>query len=554
MRKKLRNAILSSGIALSVMLTSFYGVSAAEMKVVENGNVMTVSAVVEPEAEIFLIVVKKGADITDNANVYAVCQAKSDADGKVTLTFEMPETMDGNEVYTMCDLYLKPSGCEELTYSFPFAPADKKDAAVEFVKGKLESGGTDADTFSQNGEYSIAYKAMGMSIDLLNDKNTSDFIGYFNGNVRANTLNRANLGASFNKALMMSKIKNGESVSECMPGTGYSFEGTEYKNLINETLKEWIEKYYLNSGSIATFGELDKSYITANALYLIDNARFDKIESLLGKYANDLGISTDSNYVAYKNMSAKGSANDKMVAYFKTTPCITREILINGIKASITKQPNNPGGSPTGPGGGGIISGGGKAPSAAGSENIPSKTTDKEQLKDLTTVPWASAAMANLYAKGIISGDQDGYFRPNNNINREEFIRMLVDTLGIYDKTAVCGFDDVSADKWFYPYVASAYKAGIISGISDTMFGSGEELTRQDMMVLIYRAYEEKFKNTKITKNPIDNEKISDYAQEAVLKMYSEGIVNGYDDGRIDPFGYSTKAQCAVILNNILSK
>ena len=102
--------------------------------------------------------------------------------------------------------------------------------------------------------------------------------------------------------------------------------------------------------------------------------------------------------------------------------------------------------------------------------------------------------------------------------------------------------------------MASAYKAGIINGVSETVFGSGMELTRQDMVMIIYRAYKEKFSETETTKSPIDIELISDYAKEGVEKLYSAGVVNGYEDGRFNPFGKSTKAQCAVIISNILSK
>lgn len=338
-----------------------------------------------------------------------------------------------------------------------------------------------------------------------------------------------------------------------MLSTDLSFEGKKYKELSDETLKKWISDYYAHSDEISSFDALNESYIEANILYLISNARFDKIEELLNKYADDLEISSNSDYVTYKNLSKKSTANDKMVSYFKSNPCITKTILLAGIKSAVRNQSGSGGGNGNG-GGGNVISGGGKSPNTPSTTITPVKQPEKIGLKDSSIVSWASEAINNLYKKGIISGDTAGYFYPNNNIKREEFVRIIVDAVGVYDKNAECEFEDVSKDKWFYRYVASAYNAGIINGVSETVFGSGMELTRQDMVMIIYRAYQEKFSNIGITKSPVDGESISDYAKEGVMRFYSAGVVNGYEDGRFNPFGNSTKAQCAVIINNILSK
>lgn len=553
-RKNMKNRLklILTGAVLSFAITSFCMAEADEFTFIQNDNIVSVSAKVEPETETFLMVVKKGADINDNANIYAVCQSKSDSDGQVTLTFEMPEIMDSNEVYSMCDLYLKPAGGEEQTYEFPFAPKEKKDAALSFIKSKLDNGGVDQETFSENNEFFVAFKAMGMRLDLISNKNLQDFINYFN-KIKSNEINQNNISLLFNKSLMMSKIINSEDVSECLLSTDLSFEGKKYKELSDETLKKWICDYYTHSDEISSFDALNESYIEANILYLISNARFDKIEELLNKYADDLEISSNSDYVTYKNLSKKSTANDKMVSYFKSNPCITKTILLAGIKSAVRNQSGSGGGNGNG-GGGNVISGGGKSPSTPSTTITPVKQPEKIGLKDSSIVSWASEAINNLYKKGIISGDTAGYFYPNNNIKREEFVRIIVDAVGVYDKNAECEFEDVSKDKWFYRYVASAYNAGIINGVSETVFGSGMELTRQDMVMIIYRAYQEKFSNIEITKSPVDGESISDYAKEGVMRFYSAGVVNGYEDGRFNPFGNSTKAQCAVIINNILSK
>ena len=243
---KNRLKIILTGVALSFAITSFCVAEAEELTFIQNGNMVSVLTNVAPNTETFLMVVKKSADINDNANIYAVCQSKSDSDGQVTLTFEMPETMDSNEVYSMCDLYLKPAGDEEQTYEFPFAPNGKKDAALSFIKSKLDNGGVDQETFSENNEFFVAFKAIGMRLDLISNKNLQDFINYFN-KIKSNEINQNNISVLFNKSLMMSKIINSEDVSECLLSTDLSFEGKKYKELSDETLKKWICDYYTHS-------------------------------------------------------------------------------------------------------------------------------------------------------------------------------------------------------------------------------------------------------------------------------------------------------------------
>ena len=91
--------------------------------------------------------------------------------------------------------------------------------------------------------------------------------------------------------------------------------------------------------------------------------------------------------------------------------------------------------------------------------------------------------------KGIVSGDDTGKFNPNDNITREQFLKMLVEAAGIETDEAENTFADVK-DAWYKPYVLKAKNFGIVNGISDTEFGIGSNITRQDMAVMITRTIE----------------------------------------------------------------
>lgn len=85
---------------------------------------------------------------------------------------------------------------------------------------------------------------------------------------------------------------------------------------------------------------------------------------------------------------------------------------------------------------------------------------------------WAKDAILNLYQKKIISGKENGRFAPQDNLSREEAVKILVGTFGLFEKQEDLHFSDCNVEDWYYPYVSIAVKSGIVRGISETLFGT----------------------------------------------------------------------------------
>ncbi|MBR5157114.1 MAG: S-layer homology domain-containing protein [Clostridia bacterium] len=172
-------------------------------------------------------------------------------------------------------------------------------------------------------------------------------------------------------------------------------------------------------------------------------------------------------------------------------------------------------------------------------------------FNDIATVVWAHEAITVLHEKGIISGRPDGSFAPDAAVTREEFVKMLVAALGFETSGAAADFADVSGNEWFAPYVYTAYNNGIVSGMGDG-FGVGRNISRQDMAVMCANALKVKgaeLKAVKAESNFADN--ISDYAKEAVEKLYSAGLINGLSDTEFGATGTTTRAQAAKLLYEV---
>ena len=169
---------------------------------------------------------------------------------------------------------------------------------------------------------------------------------------------------------------------------------------------------------------------------------------------------------------------------------------------------------------------------------------------DLDSVSWARDAICKLAEMDVLRGKEYKLFYPNDNITREEFVKMLAVAYKLDSENRTAKFADVNADDWFMPYVAAAFESGIVKGVSDDMFGTGQNITRQDLAVMAYNAAlkaEVKFSDDNVQKFSDDGE-ISDYAKAAVYALKSQDVINGIDGKNFAPQDTATRAEAAKIL------
>ncbi len=170
----------------------------------------------------------------------------------------------------------------------------------------------------------------------------------------------------------------------------------------------------------------------------------------------------------------------------------------------------------------------------------------KPSFSDLGSVSWAEPAIKELSSRGVVAGRGDGKFYPNDNVSREEFVKMIVLAFRGYDKNAVCSFADVSRDDWSYSYIASGYRLGLVTGVDSKNFEPAGIITREQMAVILNRAYEAAGKRASAsTLGYADSGSISDYAKDAVAKLSNLGVMNGVGGNRFAPGENVTRAQAA---------
>ena len=101
----------------------------------------------------------------------------------------------------------------------------------------------------------------------------------------------------------------------------------------------------------------------------------------------------------------------------------------------------------------------------------------------------------------------------------------------------------------------SLKKAGIINGTSETHFGVGDNLTREDMAVIITRTAE--YKNISLPENTapvlIDFTDTSEYARHGVRKVSMAGIMIGDEQQMFRPKDYVTRAMAAKVIYELMT-
>ena len=169
---------------------------------------------------------------------------------------------------------------------------------------------------------------------------------------------------------------------------------------------------------------------------------------------------------------------------------------------------------------------------------------------DVTEGDWFYDAVRYAYETGLMDGVGDNLFAPNSETTRAQLVTILYRLAGEPEPGGDSGFSDVAAGTWYTDAVAWAAQNGIVNGVSDTEFAPGDDITREQLVTVLYRYAESKGYDVSASADLSgypDAGQVQDYAQPAMAWAVAEGIVEGVD-GNLNPAGNATRAQIATIL------
>lgn len=177
-----------------------------------------------------------------------------------------------------------------------------------------------------------------------------------------------------------------------------------------------------------------------------------------------------------------------------------------------------------------------------------------------TEFHWARQDVEDLASRLVIQGVSENAFEPERAITRAEFTSIVLRALGLRsgNGTAQTAFTDVGEEDWFGSNVTAAASYGLISGYEDGSFRPNASITREEAMVILSRAARLAKLETDVTGQAdtllaafMDQASVDGWARAAVAGMVKLGIVQG-SEGQLEPANPITRAQTAAMARRLL--
>ena len=179
-----------------------------------------------------------------------------------------------------------------------------------------------------------------------------------------------------------------------------------------------------------------------------------------------------------------------------------------------------------------------------------------ENTFDDATSGWYKPAVDFAQASGLMSGMGDNKFAPDVTTTRAMVAQVMYELADEPDVSGLtCPLSDVDSTAWYADAVTWAYNAGVVSGYEDGTFRPGRAITRQEMAVMFYGMLfgtdsilvED---DIKIALGAFkDGDTVASWAREAVAVCYISGIMVG-DNGSFKPTDLLSRAQLAQVFRS----
>ncbi len=163
---------------------------------------------------------------------------------------------------------------------------------------------------------------------------------------------------------------------------------------------------------------------------------------------------------------------------------------------------------------------------------------------------WAQATIQKWIDEGRASGYPDGSYKPDNNVTRAEFVKMVNGIIDFNGK-GKASYTDVPATEWYYDYIGIAQEIGYISGYPGGKFGPNDYITREQAASILARIQYLDSNAAGVDKFS-DQAGISSWAAEAVGAASEAGFISGYNDGSFKPSKNLTRAEAVTMLDNVM--
>ena len=336
-----------------------------------------------------------------------------------------------------------------------------------------------------------------------------------------------------------------------------------YSEYFSDEEKETFNEEYFADKNYMTISDVNAAYEDAVVHKWANTlSGWGEVENIIETFGNDIGINMTSKDDKYNFDKLKTSQKTELyenVLDKKEFSTVEKFVgFINDEIEDLSKESKKSSGG--GGGGGGFVAGNGSvntqvttpAVTPVDPDAVPEVTVD---FSDMEAYDWAKESVDSLSKKGIVSGTGNGNFEPGRNVTREEFLVMLMRAYGITEGSDGSSFTDSVSGSWYAPYLAEAKTNGYVSGRPDGTFGVGDEITREDACVMAHNIAKSHGKTFALdtVEAFTDNNEIAAYAIDSVYALKNASIINGKGEGMFAPKDNCTRAEAAKIIYTLIS-
>lgn len=173
-------------------------------------------------------------------------------------------------------------------------------------------------------------------------------------------------------------------------------------------------------------------------------------------------------------------------------------------------------------------------------------------FSDVNADDWFADSAVYVRDNGIMNGTSATTFNPNGTTSRGQITAILYRAAGSPAVSGGTAYSDVAETAYYASAVRWASASGVVTGYDDGTFRPNAPITRQQMAAILWRYAGSPA--AEAGTDYADESSIASYAVTAVDWARDTGVISGRDGNRFDPSGRATRAQAAVILHRYLER
>lgn len=172
------------------------------------------------------------------------------------------------------------------------------------------------------------------------------------------------------------------------------------------------------------------------------------------------------------------------------------------------------------------------------------------RFQDVPPDAWYAGAVERVCAAGLMNGTGPDTFSPGGTVTRGQTVAILHRLAG-EPRVRGSSFSDVPASAYYAGAVAWAARRGLVEGFDDGTFRPDLPVSRQQLAAVLWRYAKlegaDSGARASLRGFP-DAGEVSGYAREAMGWALAEGVLQGTGDGTLQPRGRAARGQAAVLL------